>query len=154
MKPPQIFFMQSSTDLRDESFKKIRGALYSAGMRRFLGDAGDVIQIQELGLSACIGVSDEERAIPQRLTVSLSLWPLTTFHEMKDQLEKTIDYAAVCGEVKAFVGGRRDKLIEALGEALASHLLRTFPLLRVHVELRKFIMPDVNYVAVSLMRER
>ena len=94
-------------------------------MTRFPGDAGDVIQIQELELSARIGVPDEERTRPQRLTVSLTLWPLVGFHEMKDQLEKTVDYAGVCGEVKAFVSKRRDKLIETLGEALASHLLRT-----------------------------
>ena len=123
-------------------------------MTWFPGDAGDVIHIRELELSACIGVPDEERARPQRLTVSLTLWPLAGFHEMEDQLEKTVDYAGVCREVKAFVSGRRDKLIETLGDALASHLLRTFALLRVRVELRKFSLPDVNHVAVSLTRER
>jgi dihydroneopterin aldolase len=123
-------------------------------MTRIPGDADEEIHIQELELSACVGVPDEERARPQRLTVSITLWPVAGFHEMEDKLEKTVDYASICRAVKEFVGGRNDKLIETLGDAIARHLLRMFPLRRVRLELRKFILPDVNYVAVSLTRER
>ncbi len=114
----------------------------------------DLIHIQELELAACVGVPEEERASPQRLTVSISLWPLVGFHEMEDELEKTVDYASVCREVKEFVDARNDKLIETLGDAIALHLLQAFPLRQVRLELRKFILPDVNYVAVSLTRKR
>ena len=123
-------------------------------MAQFPGDADDLIHIQELELSACIGVPDEERVTPQRLTVSITLWPVAGFHEVEDQLEKTVDYSSVCREVKEFVGARKDKLIETLANAIALHLLRLFPVRRVHLELRKFILPDVNYVGVSLTRER
>lgn len=123
-------------------------------MKRFPGDADDLIHIREMELSACIGVPDEERAKPQRLTVSMTLWPMAGFHEMEDRLEQTVDYASICREVKAFVGGRNDKLIETLGDAIALHLLHAFPLRRVQLELKKFILPEVNHVAVSLVRER
>ncbi len=123
-------------------------------MTRFPGDADDLIHIRELEISARVGVPDEERSNPQRLTVSITLWPDAGFHEMEDQIEKTVNYADVCREVKEFVGGRSDKLIETLGDAIARHLLLAFPLRRVRLELRKFILPDVNYVAVSLTRER
>lgn len=123
-------------------------------MTRFPGDADDLIHIRELELSAYVGVSDKERAGPQRLTVSITLWPMAGFPEMEDQLEKTVDYASICREVTEFVRGRSDKLIETLGDAIAWHLLRVFPLRRVRLELRKFILPNVNYVAVSLTRER
>lgn len=121
---------------------------------RVPGDAGDVIHIHELELAVCIGVPAEERASPQRLVVSITLWPMAGFHEMEDRIEKTVDYASICQEVTAFAAGRNDKLIETLGDAIARHLLRAFPLLRVRLELRKFILPDVNYVAVYLTRER
>ena len=123
-------------------------------MTRIPGEAEDLIYIRELELSACVGVPHAERARSQRLTVSITLWPMAGFHQMEDQLEKTVDYASICREVKEFVGERRDKLIETLGDAIARHLLWNFPLRRVHLELRKFILPDVNYVAVSLTRER
>ena len=45
-------------------------------------------------------------------------------------------------------------MIETLAEAIAAHLLAAFPLVRVRLELRKFILPEVKYVAVRLTRER
>jgi dihydroneopterin aldolase len=114
----------------------------------------DQIHVRELELMAHIGVPDEERAIPQRLTVSLRMWPTASFATMADDLGQTVNYAAVCREVKELVGSRADKLIETLGEAIAARLLAVFPLRKVEIELRKFILPDVKHVAVVLVRER
>ena len=115
---------------------------------------GDRIEICELELFARIGVPDEERAEPQRLTISIALWPLKNFDELHDQLANTIDYAAVCRDVKGLVGRTEYKLIETLAEAVAAHLLGTYPLARVHLELRKFILPDVRHISVVLERVR
>jgi dihydroneopterin aldolase len=123
-------------------------------MNSWSAERDDRIHIQELELSARIGVPDEERHIPQRLTVSITIWPRVGFRRMADELEKTVNYAAVCGEVKEFVRQRADKLIETLADALASHLLQNFPIERVRVELRKFVLPDVAYVAVVVFREK
>ena len=112
-----------------------------------------MIHIEELELAVRIGVPDEEREQPQRLTVSMTLWPRGSFERLDDQLERTVNYAAVCGEVKEFVSGRNDKLIETLAEAIAGRLLSSFELLRVRVEVRKFILPDVKHVAVIVERE-
>jgi 7,8-dihydroneopterin aldolase/epimerase/oxygenase len=117
-------------------------------------DTDDFIHIQELELSACIGVPDEERVAPQRLTASITLWPGVGFDTMHDRLEATVDYAAVCREVVAFVAGRGDKLLETLAAELTSHLLGTFAVMRVRLELRKFVLRDVSYVGVTLVRER
>jgi len=117
-------------------------------------NSGDEIHVRELELSAHIGVPDEERATPQRLTVSIVMWPIVGFQVMGDDLSRTVNYAAVCREVKELVAQRRDKLIETLAEAIASQLLTSFPLARVTIELRKFILPDVKHVAVVLHRAR
>ena len=117
-------------------------------------NAGDEIHVRELELSAHIGVPEEERATPQRLTVSIVMWPGAGFQATSDDLRNTVNYAAVCREVKELVAVRRDKLIETLAEAIASRLLAAFPLARVQIELRKFILPDVKHVAVVLLRER
>ena len=115
---------------------------------------GDEIHVHELELSAQIGVPDEERATPQRLTVSIVMWPNAGFRAMADDLRNTVNYAAVCREVKELVARQRDRLIETLAEAIAAQLLATFPLARVKIELRKFILPDVKHVAVVIVRER
>jgi len=117
-------------------------------------DDCDRIRIRELELKVRIGVADKERAKPQRLTISITLWPKARFHEMRDQLARTVNYAAVAREVKQFASGRTDNLIETLAENIASHLLQTFPLRKVRLELRKFILPDVKHVAVILTRQQ
>ncbi|MDQ6765662.1 MAG: dihydroneopterin aldolase [Verrucomicrobiota bacterium] len=123
-------------------------------MTHSAGDSEDSIHIHELELSVCIGVPENERANPQRLTGSITLWPDNQFGQLHDELERTIDYADVCRSVKALVAARTDKLLETLAEAIAGHLLANFAVRRVQVELRKFILPDVNYVAVSITRSR
>ncbi len=112
----------------------------------------DEIRIEELELMARVGVPDEERAQPQRLVVSLTLQPQASFAELGDDLGRTIDYARVCEELKRFVSGRRDKLIETLAHEMATHLLRTFALSRVDLELRKFILPETRFVAARVSR--
>ena len=113
----------------------------------------DEIRIEELELMARVGVSDEERAQPQRLTVSLIVRPRNSFADLGDDLKRTIDYVAVCLELRRFVSGRCDKLIETLAHEMAEHLIRTFDLARVELELRKFVLPETRYVAARVVRE-
>jgi len=112
------------------------------------------IHIDQLELMARIGVPDEERATEQRLTVSITLWPLTPKGQSDDDISQTVDYAVVCDETKKFIASRRDKLVETLADAVAEHLLQFFPLQRIEVELRKFILPEVEFVSVTVTRER
>jgi FolB domain-containing protein len=115
---------------------------------------GDVIRIEQLEVLAHIGVPDEERASAQKLTFNLALFPVRSLDDLNDEIGRAVNYAAVCDEVKKFVGQRRDKLIETLTDALASHLLEMFEIRRITVELRKYILPEVKFVSVSVTRER
>ncbi len=112
----------------------------------------DLIEIKELEISARVGVPDQERATAQRLTVSVLLQPRRSFAEMGDDLAQTIDYAAVCDALQQFVQDREVRLIETLADAMATHLLAQFPIARVELELRKFILPQTKYVAVRVLR--
>lgn len=114
----------------------------------------DEIRIEELELMARVGVPEEERAQPQRLVVILTLQPQSSFAKLGDDLARTVDYALVCEELRRFVAGRRANLIETLAHEMAEHLLREFELVRVELELRKFILPETRYVAVRVVRER
>jgi dihydroneopterin aldolase len=114
----------------------------------------DEIRIQELELLAQVGVPDAERARPQRLTATLILQPLNQFCGLEDDLRRTIDYAAVCAELQHFVARRQDRLIETLASEMAEYLLQRFPLFRVELELRKFVLPETRHVAVRVVRQR
>ena len=112
----------------------------------------DEIRIEELEVFARVGVPDGERAQPQRLTISLTLQPRRSFGDLGDDLAQTVDYAAVCREVRNFLRDRADKIIETLADEMATHLLRCFDLARVELELRKFVLPETKYVAVKVAR--
>ena len=112
----------------------------------------DAIHIDQLELFARIGVTDTERANPQRLTVSITIWPKEQFDFLNDDLTRTIDYSTVSMAIREFATTRSDKLIETLAVALAEQLLRRFPIQQVRLDLRKFVLPDANYAAAIVTR--
>jgi dihydroneopterin aldolase len=115
---------------------------------------GDQIHIEQLDVFAHVGVLNEERASAQRLSFNLTLWPIRSMDDVNDEIGRAVNYADVCAEAKTFVSRRRDKLIETLADALAFHLLERFEIRRITVELRKYILPEVEFVSVRVTRER
>lgn len=112
----------------------------------------DEVHIEQLEVSARIGVPKEERAAPQRLTVSISFWPYQQTRDLADNIHKTINYSAVAEETKSFVCDQSVNLIETLADWLAAHLLKTFAIQKVTVELRKFPLQDAKYVSATVTR--
>jgi dihydroneopterin aldolase len=112
----------------------------------------DEIHIEQLEVSARIGVPEEERAKLQRLTVSISFWPRQQACDLEDKIGQTVNYSAVAEETKNFISNESVSLIETLADRLATHLLKTFPIQKVAVELRKFALQDAKYVSASLTR--
>jgi len=112
----------------------------------------DRIHIEQLEISTRVGVLEEERAVPQRLTVSISLWPCRETRDLGDKIDNTVNYSAVADETKHFVRNQSFNLIETLADRLAMHLLQTFPTQKVTVELRKFPLTDAKYVSVTVTR--
>jgi dihydroneopterin aldolase len=110
----------------------------------------DEIHIEQLEVSARIGVPEEERAAPQRLTVSISFWLYQQARDRADNIEQTVNYSAVAEETKSFVRDQSVSLIETLVHRLAAHLLKTFPIQKVTVEVRKFPLRDAEYVSVTV----
>ena len=112
----------------------------------------DRIHIEELEISTHIGVPEEERAAPQRLTISISFWPYQGERDLADKIESTINYSAVAEEAKNFMRNQSVNLIETLADRLAMHLLKTFRIQKITVELRKFPLEDAKYVSVIVTR--
>ncbi len=113
----------------------------------------DTIHIAQLELTAHIGVPDEERAEPQRLTVGLTLTPERDFSDLGDDIANAVDYHTVTLAVQVLAAERSRMLIETLAEDIAGMLLTRFAISAVDVEVRKYILPDTEFVAVRCRRE-
>jgi 7,8-dihydroneopterin aldolase/epimerase/oxygenase len=112
----------------------------------------DRIHIEELEVSTHIGVPEKERSTPQRLTVSISFWPFHSQQDVADKIDNTVNYSVVAEETKNFVRLQSTNLIETLADRLAMHLLKTFRIQKITVELRKFPFEDAKHVSVTVTR--
>jgi len=111
----------------------------------------DCIHIEQLEIHVRVGVPDSERAQPQRLILNVTFWPKRS--GPRDHIADTVNYSEVAVSLKQFVAQRDYRLIETLAEETAGHLLAGFPLRKIVVEVRKFVLPDANYVSVTAIRE-
>ncbi len=116
----------------------------------------DQIHVASLELPVRIGVTARERTFPQRLTVSLTLHPRHGFGGLEDRIERTINYSAVCQTLRELAAADRERcLIETFALEIAETVLARFDLCAaVDVDLRKYVLPDTDYVAVRLSRSR
>lgn len=114
----------------------------------------DKIIISELEAFYCIGVTEAERAQPQRLLLSVELTHDLKAAAARDNLADTIDYAAVAERLLHFGDDAHWELIETLAEDLAAMILDEFVPKQVTIEVRKFVLPKARYVAVTLTRPR
>ena len=112
----------------------------------------DRIHLEQLELDVRIGVTDEERAKPQRLVLNITVWPRTRFDQLRDDIEQTINYVGLCRSSREFVEDREWRLIETVATELASHLLARFQLTTTQVEVRKFVLPKTKYVSATARR--
>jgi len=108
--------------------------------------------LRELGVH---GVLPEERQRPQPFEVDLELWVDARKAGESDDLDDTVDYAAVCEAVSRVVSSESYLLLERLATRI-SEVCKADP--RVHkviVEVRKLHPPvraQVSHVAVRIER--
>lgn len=112
------------------------------------------ITIVDLEVFWNVGVSDEERAKPQRLLLTVDMEFDFSAAAMNDRLTKTIDYYRVTQEILKFGEGRSWKLIEKVASDVADLVLSEFHPENVTVEVKKFPIPQARYVSVSLTKGR
>lgn len=113
-----------------------------------------VIEIKGLSVPALIGVPAEERKQAQQLCFDLRFAALLQPATLNDDLIATVDYAAVSQRLVELVQMRPRRLIETLADETAAALLAEFSLRWIELTIRKFILPNADYVAVTLRREK
>lgn len=143
------------TEVR-ENLQKIRGSQIRIGptevAQTMRVTAEQQIHIEQLKVLGRVGVSRAERRKRQRLVLNITVWPANDLRDMEDSIQRTVDYSELCQRTKKFITERSPKLLETLANDLASYLIRTFHVRRIVVEVRKFVLKDVNHVSVTVMR--
>jgi 7,8-dihydroneopterin aldolase/epimerase/oxygenase len=112
------------------------------------------ITITDLEVFYCVGVTDEERAKPQRLLVTVDMAFDFSSAATSDRIEKTVNYHEVADAVLTYGEGRNWKLIERLASNLADFILAEHHPEAVLVEVKKFSVPQARYVSVSVTKTR
>lgn len=119
---------------------------------------GDTIEVRGLRLMGVHGVLPEERTRSQPFEVDLDLRVDLATAGDSDDLEDTVDYAAVVDRVAGVVAGRTHHLLESLAEAVVTAVLDLDDRIReVTVSVRKLRPPlpaDVDTVGVRVARQR
>ena len=114
----------------------------------------DEIEIRRLEVSCHIGVPEAERAVPQKLWISIWMEPSQDFDSLADEVRHTVDYAVVADGIRTLAEQRRRCLIETLATDAAHYLLSYHPLKAVTIQIEKRILPKADCVAVKIRRER
>ena len=112
----------------------------------------DRIIISELEVYYRVGITEAERAQPQRLLITLEMERDLRRAGAADDLRETIDYAEVSEFALHFGEGSEWELIESVSCVLADTILARYSPRRVTVEVKKFVIPQARYVAVRVTR--
>ncbi len=112
-----------------------------------------IIAIRGLEIMAHVGLPEEERAVAQRLLIDLQFAAKDQPESLHDDITQTIDYHAVSLRVEEISTACHRKLIERLADELAELLLIEFSLRWIEVTIRKFILPQTEWVGVSVRWE-
>ena len=112
------------------------------------------ITIVDLEVFYCVGVTDEERAKPQRLLLTVDMNLDFSPAAVSDRIERTINYQTVADDLLKFGEGRSWKLVERLVDKIAEHILNEYKPQSVLVEAKKFSIPQARFVSVSTGKTR
>jgi 7,8-dihydroneopterin aldolase/epimerase/oxygenase len=111
-----------------------------------------IITLADIDVQYRVGVPDSERAHPQRLLITIEMEVDSTQAVRQDDVTLTVDYHQVVQWLVTYGRDRTWKLIETLANDVAAHLIRSYPVLAVTVEIKKFVLPEARFVSVRIRR--
>jgi dihydroneopterin aldolase len=112
----------------------------------------DQIILADLEVRYRVGVTEAERAQPQRLLLTVEMSHDLRRAVVSDDLTDTIDYAELSRRLLQWGNAREWRLIETLATDIARLVLDEFRPQTVTVSVKKFIIPQARYVAVRVAR--
>ncbi len=117
--------------------------------------SNDRILIRGLECYAAIGVSAAEREVGQRLQFNVDVWLDLAPAGHSDKITDTVSYARLARAIVEVARCKNYSLLEHLAEEVAAHLLTSFPIEAVRVQVMKTPPPvDLRIVAAGVEIER
>jgi dihydroneopterin aldolase len=83
---------------------------------------GDRIELRDLRVTCVIGALAHERTAPQPLSIDVDLYADLSPAGTTDDLNRTVDYGAVCDRIVALCEAAQPQLLETLAELIAGEL--------------------------------
>ncbi len=114
----------------------------------------DRIHIKGLRVVTRVGVPEEERALPQSVSVNAAITLRRSFKGFGDRIEDTLDYDRVSRRLREVAADGERRLIETLAEELAAAVVAFDGVCAVTLEVEKFILADCDRVSVEITRAR
>ena len=120
-----------------------------------MNTAMDRILIKDLMLRCILGLSGEERREKQDVLINLVLWTDLKRAAASDNIEDTVDYAALKKRIITLVEGSQFHLAEALADRIATLCLEQAAVQQVQVTLEKpTALRFAHSVGVEIIRTR
>jgi len=111
------------------------------------------IFLHGINLKTKIGVSDAERSASQILIIDIDIELNKNTKFENDNLNETIDYAEIEHLIKNIGDLHHYKLLESLGEEIATEIKKKFNVNKILLKInKKKILPDTDFVGVILER--
>jgi len=114
----------------------------------------DKILISRMGCLTAIGITAEERAVKQLLSIDLE-FPIDGRAAGTDSIKDAVDYDTVARAVAEVCSSREFHLIETVAEQISLRILEKFPISQVRILVRKIspiAAPRVDFVSVEIVR--
>jgi len=113
----------------------------------------DTIFIHNLTFDAIIGIYPHERDTVQPMVINLEMANDIRDAAKNNDLEASINYAAVSDAVIAFCQHAKAELLETLAENLSRHLMTEFNIPGLRLQIGKpAAVPDAELVGVKIAR--
>eukprot|EP01023_Acetabularia_acetabulum_P051903 TRINITY_DN5749_c0_g1_i1.p2 TRINITY_DN5749_c0_g1~~TRINITY_DN5749_c0_g1_i1.p2 ORF type:complete len:157 (-),score=19.48 TRINITY_DN5749_c0_g1_i1:201-671(-) len=142
---------------------RIRWCWITSQLKNFKSISNQVQQFDEIFLKGMVfhgyhGVLIEEQKLGQKFVVDARLFCCLRRAGQSDNLNHTIDYAAVYTDIQEVLQGQRFELQEKVVSVVAQNLLKNYPLLQgVQLKIQKphVALPGVmDAVGVEISRWR
>ncbi len=113
----------------------------------------DTLSITDLVILTPLGITDTERATPQKVLVTVEMEMDAKEVAREDDLNAGIDYAAVAEHIRMLAGTER-KTMERLAEDIATMILERCEPASVRVTVKKFVLSDAADARITILRKR
>jgi dihydroneopterin aldolase len=113
----------------------------------------DRITLAAIKIHPRIGVTPEERAVPQECEADLTVWNDLEGAASQDSLPNSIDYSRLLASVQETASDGEYSLVETLAYKIARNVLQRFPVDRTSIRIRKrpaSLAGQIDFVEVEI----